>query len=226
MSLFQGNDRREALNQRRSQDQHLEHWKKIARQTIHSLSLISELRDMYTSGHQKRLSELALDIGEKLQLDSDKLEGLQFGALLHDLGKIFIPYEILYKPEKLTHSEFELIKEHPTKGYLILKNIDFPWPIADIVHQHHERCDGSGYPNNLTKNQILIESQIVAVADIVDSMISHRPYRPGIELHIVLTELSQYSGIYYHEEIVDACLELFKSENYYSTYLQHQSYQR
>jgi HD-GYP domain-containing protein (c-di-GMP phosphodiesterase class II) len=149
-----------------------------------------------------------------MKLPKDKIEGLRTAATIHDLGKISIPAEILSKPSSLTNTEFALIKDHPQAGFNILKNIDFPWPVARMVLEHHERMDGSGYPNGLTGDELLIESKILAVADVVEAMASHRPYRTALGIDVALEEISKNSGSLYDPGAVDACLRLFNGKGY------------
>ncbi len=176
---------------------------------IKAISNTVEKRDPYTAGHQKRVADISTAIGKIINMSEDRIKGLEMAALIHDLGKIHIPYEILNKPGRLSRIEFELIKSHPGVGYEILKSIDFPWPIADIVHQHHERMNGSGYPEGLSDGGILLESRIVSVADVVESMASHRPYRPAVGIEAALDEIKMNRGVLYDPEIVDACILLF-----------------
>ncbi len=144
----------------------------------------------------------------------EKIDGIRMAGSIHDIGKLSIPAEILSKPTKLTEIEFSLIKEHSRKGYEMLKDVESPWPLAEIVYQHHERMDGSGYPRNLKGDEILMEARILAVADVVEAMASHRPYRPGLGIDAALEEISKNSGILYDPEVVDACLRLFHEKGY------------
>ena len=188
----------------------LEQVKRTFHQTIEAFSSIVEISDPYTAGHQHRVAELAVAIGKHLRLEKDQLEALYMASLLHDLGKFYIPNQILNKPGRLSEIEFNLIKTHPTLGYEVLTKIDFPWPIADMVLQHHERVDGSGYPYGLEKDEIMIESKILCVADVVESISSHRPYRPALGLDFALREIKEQRGTLYDEKVVDACLFLFE----------------
>jgi PAS domain S-box-containing protein len=178
--------------------------------TIKAISSIVEMRDPYTAGHEKRVAELAAAIARELGLSDERVYGLRLAGDVHDLGKIKIPAEILSKPGRLTDIEYDLIKVHPQAGYDILKDIDFPWPIAQTVLQHHERMDGSGYPQGLKGEQIIIEARIMGAADVVEAMHSHRPYRPGLGLEVAFNEIRRGRGIIYDEAIVDACLKLFQ----------------
>ncbi|MDH2917042.1 MAG: response regulator, partial [Gallionella sp.] len=182
--------------------------------SITALAAIVEMRDPYTSGHQRRVAHLAIAIAKELQMPAEQIEGIHLAGVVHDIGKIQIPAEILSKPGHLTKMEFELVKQHAQSGYEILKSIDFPWPIAQIVQQHHERLDGSGYPQALGSAQILIESKIVAVADVVESMMSHRPYRPGLGIDAALEEIELNKGKLFDPLVVDACTKLFKERGY------------
>jgi len=156
-----------------------------------------------------------------MNLSSHTIKGINIAAALHDIGKINIPNEILSKPVSLTEAEFSLIKEHCRTGYEILKGIEFPWPIADILLQHHERIDGSGYPNNLTGDNILLEAKILAVADVVDAITSHRPYRPALGLKAALREIQKNSGILYDPIVVNACIEVFNEDNELTQYYKY-----
>jgi len=176
--------------------------------TIHAIAMAVEARDPYTAGHQRRVSKLATAIAIEMGLDKQQVEGIRLGAMIHDIGKIYLPAEILSKPSRLTETEYTMIKEHPAVGFGILKDIAFPWPIALIAKQHHERMDGSGYPQGLKGEEICLESRIVAVADVVEAMSSHRPYRPGLGMHVALEEISNNKGKIYDADVVDVCLKL------------------
>jgi len=188
---------------------------KILNQTVTSLASTVDFKDNYTGKHQKRVTMLAMKIAEKLGLEEDKKKALQFASAMHDIGKLGIPTDILIKPSKLTDKEFEFIKLHPKIGSQIAKQIDFPWPVAEIIYQHHERLDGSGYPRGLTGNQILEEARILAVADVVEAMCSPRPYRPAFDINTALEEIEKNKGKLYDPEVVDACISLFKNEEFY-----------
>jgi putative nucleotidyltransferase with HDIG domain len=177
---------------------------------IHAISLVVETRDPYTAGHQKRVAELARAIAKEMGLSEWQTMGIHVAGLLHDVGKLAVPSEILSKPGKITETEFSIIKNHCRVGYEILQRIDFPWPVTKAVLQHHERLDGSGYPEGLAGEDIVLEARILGVADVVEAMSSHRPYRPAIGLDSALQEISQASGILYDTEVVDACLSLLK----------------
>jgi putative nucleotidyltransferase with HDIG domain len=182
--------------------------------SVATMASIVEMRDPYTAGHQRRVAELAAAIANELQLPEELVEGVHLAGVVHDIGKIRVPAEILSKPGKLNALEFGIIKEHAQNGYEILKTIDFPWPIAQAVLQHHERMDGSGYPQGLKGDQILLEARILGVADVVEAITSHRPYRPGLGLEVALEEISHSRGILYDPQVVDACLALFREQHY------------
>jgi PAS domain S-box-containing protein/putative nucleotidyltransferase with HDIG domain len=178
-------------------------------QTIRAIALTIEKRDPYTAGHQERVAELAVKIGREMGLEKDDLEGIKLGALIHDIGKISIPAEILSRPGELEPEMFGIIKTHPRSGYEIIRGIDFPWPLADVVLQHHERMDGSGYPDGLKGEEILLDARILAVADIVEAMASHRPYRAGLGFEKALEEVERGKGKLYDPQVVDACQRVF-----------------
>ena len=178
---------------------------------LKALEAAIDLRDPYTAGHQVRVSKLAVAIGKEMGLNPNELEGLRYAALVHDIGKLAIPAEILARPTKLNDIEFEIIKEHPAQAYSILQGIEFPWPVAEIVLQHHERIDGSGYPKGLKGDEIMPEARILAVADVVEAMASHRPYRPALGIRAALTEIVRNKGKLYDPEVVDACLTVFEN---------------
>jgi putative two-component system response regulator len=182
--------------------------------TVVALSTLLEIRDPYTAGHQSRVSLLSHAIGREVRLTEEQCEGIKVSGLLHDIGKVIVPTEILCKPSKLTEYEFGFIKAHPETGYNILRGIDFPWPVAHAVLEHHERIDGSGYPAGLGERDIIMEAKILAVADVVESMASHRPYRPALGIEEALQEISAKRGILYSADIVDAALELFRSKRF------------
>jgi PAS domain S-box-containing protein/putative nucleotidyltransferase with HDIG domain len=185
---------------------------KTMEDTIYTIGKITETRDPYTAGHQKSVSQIAVFIAQEMKLPKDKIEGIRIASLVHDIGKISIPAEILNKPTKLSEIEYSLIKDHSQVGYDVLKSIDFAYPIARIVLQHHERLDGSGYPQGLKGDEIILEARIIGVADVVEAMSSHRPYRPALGIDATLEEISKNKGILYDPEVVDACIKLFKEK--------------
>jgi PAS domain S-box-containing protein/putative nucleotidyltransferase with HDIG domain len=187
---------------------------KTMEDSIEAISLVTEARDAYTAGHQRKVSKLAVTLAEEIGFPKDRVEGIKIAALIHDVGKINLPAEILSKPGKLSEVEFNLIKNHSQLGYDILKKIDFLWPIAEIVLQHHEKINGSGYPRGLKDKEILLEAKIICVADVVEAMSSHRPYRPALGIDKALEEISQNRGILYDPEVVDVCLKLFKEKDF------------
>ncbi len=194
--------------------QTLENLRQSIKATIQVLGMASEARDPYTAGHHKRVSNLARAIAAEKKLSQDIIEGIRMAGSIHDIGKLSVPGEILSKPTKLTDLEFSLIKEHSQSGYEMLKHVESPWPLAQIVQQHHERMDGTGYPQNLKGNEILMEARIIAVADVVEAMASHRPYRPALGIEAALDEIEKNKGILYDENVVDACLSLFRDKGY------------
>jgi PAS domain S-box-containing protein/putative nucleotidyltransferase with HDIG domain len=177
-------------------------------QTIMALSAAVETRDPYTAGHQRGVAELAVDIAQEMGLPKDQTSGIRIAGLVHDIGKIQIPAEILSKPTRLTEPEWSMVKAHPRTGYEILRTVEFPWPVSQIVLQHHERLDGSGYPDGLSDDDILLEARILAVADVVEAMASHRPYRPAHTLEETMEEIRSHKATLYDPEVVDACLRL------------------
>lgn len=181
---------------------------------IRAMSVTIEMCDPYTAGHQRRVSKLACAIAREIGLPETQIEGIRMAGEIHDIGKIYVPAEILSKPGKLTDIEFTIIKTHAQVGYDILKNIEFPWPIADIVVQHHERLDGSGYPARLKADAILPEANIIIVADVVEAMSSHRPYRPSHGIDKAIAEITQNKGILYDAAVVDHCARLFKEKGF------------
>ena len=178
--------------------------------TISAMSLMVEARDPYTAGHQKRVAALCVAIAKKMGMKIDQIEGLELAAKIHDIGKIKIPVEILIKPSALSELEFMLIKMHPESGYDMIKDIEFPWLIADMIRQHHEKLDGSGYPHGLKGNEILLEARIITVADIVEAISNHRPYRAALGVDVAMEIITQERGIKLDPDVVDACVSLFK----------------
>jgi putative nucleotidyltransferase with HDIG domain len=177
--------------------------------TIEALARTTEMRDPYTSGHQQRVSQLACAIAAKMGLDEKTVDGVRVSGLVHDVGKVSIPAEILSKPGGLTPLEFSLVKEHVRVGFDVLKGVVFPWPVVETVLQHHERLDGSGYPCGLKGEAINLGARILAVADVVEAMASHRPYRPALGIDAALKEIRERQGKLYDSEAVEACNQLF-----------------
>jgi len=175
---------------------------------------IVEIRDPYLRGHHQRVFKLATAIAQEMKLPQDKIEGVRLASLVHDVGKVNLPTEIVSKPSKLVEVEFNLVKNHPRTGYEILKKADFPWSIAEIVFQHQEKIDGSGYPRGLKGAEILIEAKILGVANVVEAMSSYKSYRPALSINESLTEISKYENILFDPEVVDACLRLFKEKGF------------
>jgi len=188
---------------------------KIVDGVINAISLTVETRDPYTAGHQQRVADLATDIGREMKLPPDQIDGIRMAGLVHDLGKIAVPSEILTKPGKLTDIELSLMKVHPQAAYEILKDIDFPWPLSEIVLQHHERINGEGYPRGLKGiDSIMLEARILSVADVFEAMASHRPYRPALGKEKALEELLKGKGTCYDTQAVDACVKVISSGKY------------
>ncbi len=189
-------------------------WKNALMHTVDVIVNLGEMRDPYTAGHEKRVAEIAVAISAELGFDGNRQQGMHIAGCLHDIGKINIPAEILSKPGKLTDIEYSLVKGHAQAGYDVLAHVDFPWPMAEVVLQHHERLDGTGYPRGLKGEEIIIEARILAVADVVEAMASHRPYRAGLGIDKALDEIIRGSGIAYDVTVVDACHKLFNEKGY------------
>jgi len=203
---------RDVTERRRTEEElnlTLEKLRKAMGATIQAMSMTIETRDPYTAGHQKRVSDLARAIATEMKLSKEEIDAIRMAASIHDLGKISIPAEILSKPGKINEFEFRLIQNHPQIGYEILRTIEFPWPIAEIVLQHHERINGSGYPNGLRGEEIHMIARILAVADVVEAMVSHRPYRSALTLGEAIHEITKNRGTLYDPDAVDACKQLF-----------------
>lgn len=183
-------------------------------ETVVSLTAMSEKRDPYTSGHQQRVAELACRIAVKMNMSSEEINCIRIAGILHDIGKISIPAEILSKPTRLTDLEMDMMKTHSEAGYEILKNISFPWPVAQIVLQHHERMDGTGYPNGLGADRILMPARVIAVSDVVEAMSSHRPYRAALGLPRAMDEIIRGRGTSYDPEVVDACTQVIENDKF------------
>ena len=182
--------------------------------TVEIATILSELRDPYTAGHERRVAQIAVAIGSELDFDARRLEGIRVSGFLHDIGKITIPAEILSKPGKLSAIEYQLIQGHAQVGYDVLKEVDFPWPVALVALQHHERMDGSGYPQGLKGEAILFEARIIMVADVIETMSSHRPYRPELGIEAALGEIVRGRGTSFDPMVADACLRLFREKAY------------
>ena len=212
-----GQLRRELTERRKVQEalkESLANLQRVMEGTINAVSLMGEMRDPYTAGHQRRVAQLAVAIARGMGLETARVEAVHTAGLLHDIGKISVPIEILTKPGGITDLEYGLIQRHPQVGYDILKSIDFDRPIAEFVYQHHERLDGGGYPNGLEEGDIHLESRILAVADVVEAMSSHRPYRAGLGVDESLREIESHMGTRYDREAVEACLRLFREEGF------------
>ena len=192
----------------------LQQTKKVLEEVVWTLSSIVEKRDPYTAGHQRRVADLACAIAGELNLPEVQIEGIRVAGVLHDIGKINVPAEILSKTGRLSEAEFNIIKTHAQVGKEILESIDFPWPVAQVAHQHHERLNGTGYPQGLSDGKIILEAKIMAVADVVEAMASHRPYRPALGVEKALEEISSQRGLLYDPQAVDACRELFDKKGY------------
>jgi len=192
----------------------LDSLRKAISTTVQVMVSVVETRDPYTAGHQLRSSKLARAIATEMGLPQEKIDGIRMAGSIHDIGKLSIPAEILSKPTKLTNIEFSLIKEHSRNGYEMLKDVESPWPLAEIVHWHHERMDGTGYPRNLKGDEILMEARIMAVADVVEAMASHRPYRPALGIEAALEEIEKNRGTLYDVGAADACLRLFREKGF------------
>ena len=190
----------------------IDNLEKTVQGTVQALAAITEYRDSYTAGHQQRVANLAVSIAREMGLSEERIEALYIAGILHDVGKVSLPTEILSKPAKLSGLETELVKTHCVKGYEIVKNIPFKYEVASIILQHHERLDGSGYPQGLKGNDILLEARILAVADVIEAMSTHRPYRPSLGLHQAVAELVQNKGILYDPDVVDACLRIYSAQ--------------
>lgn len=194
--------------------QNFEKIRKALDATVRAMAATVETRDPYTAGHQQRVAHLAQAIAAEMKLDEEQIEGIRIAGLIHDIGKIAVPAEILTKPGKLTPLEYNLVKIHPQSGYDILKDIDFPWPVADAVFQHHERLDGSGYPQGIKSDSIILQARILAVADVVEAIASHRPYRPARGIEAAIEEIYKNSAILYDKDVVEACVKLIREKNY------------
>jgi len=192
----------------------LQQLRRAVETTIQVLVMAVEVKDPYTAGHQRRMTNLARTIATEMGLPAERIEGLRMAGVIHDIGKITLPTEILSKPTKLSDIECSLIREHVRLGYDILKDVNSSWPLAEIVYQHHERMDGSGYPQHLHRDEILMEARILAVADVVEAMASYRPYRPALGLDAALEEIEKNRGVLYDPAVVDICLRIFRDKGF------------
>ena len=207
----------EVARRKQAQEELKQSYERLGRtleETVNALASALEHRDPYTSGHQRQVAQLACAIAEEMSVSQEQINGIRLAGIVHDIGKISVPAEILTKPTRLTELESNIIKTHSHVGYDILKDIEFPWPIAQIVLQHHERMDGSGYPQGISGEEILLEARILGVADVVEAMFSHRPYRPALGIDKALEEISQKSGSLYDPEVVDACMKLLTEKRF------------
>ncbi len=202
-------ERKQAEEERKKSFERL---RRALEETVSALASAVEMRDPYTAGHQKRVTNLACAIAEEMGVSKEQLDGLHMAGVIHDIGKMIVPGEILSKPGRLTEIDFSMIETHPQVGYDILKTVEFPYPVAQIVLQHHERMDGSGYPAGLKGKEILLEARILAVADVIEAIASRRPYRAALGINRALKEISKNRGILYDPGAVDACLKLFKEK--------------
>jgi putative two-component system response regulator len=198
----------------RKLEETLQNWKDVTEGTILAMASAVESRDPYTAGHQQRVARLAQAIAREMGHSDSGISAVYYAGLIHDLGKISVPAEILSNPGKLCEEAMGLVRKHPQSGYRILEKIKFPWPIAQIILEHHERLDGSGYPQGLSGEQITKEARILAVADVVEAMASHRPYRPALGIEAALEEIQKGRRVKYDAEVVDACVRLFKENKF------------
>jgi len=208
---------RDITDRRRAEEevrQGLVQLRRTLEETVNARASVVEQRDPYTAGHQRRVAELACAVAEEMGLSQDQTSGLHLAGVIHDIGKMSVPAEILTKPGRLTEMEFNMIKTHSQSGFDVLKEIKFPWPIAQTVLQHHERVDGSGYPQGISGLDILLEARILGVADVVEAMASHRPYRPAQGISVALEEISEKKRVLYDPQVVDACLTLFAEKRF------------
>ena len=187
---------------------------KAMEDTLQAMAMIVEMRDPYTAGHQRRVAQLACAIAGEMGLSPDRVTGLRLAGLIHDIGKVRVPAEILTNPNVLSAAEMTIIQMHPTLGYDVLKTLDLPWPVAQVVNQHHERMNGSGYPLGLVGNDIIREARILAVADVVEAIASHRPYRPARGIDEALDEVSKQKNTLYDAEVVDSCIKVFREQGF------------
>jgi len=201
-------------DEEKTKDQLIEEMHKIIEGTANIITKVVETRDPYSIGHQQRVSKLAMAIAQEMKLSQDKINGTRIASLVHDIGKVNLPTEIISKPSKLVEVEFNLIKNYPRVGYDILKKVDFPWPIAEIVLQHQEKIDGSGYPRGLKGDEICVEAKILGVANVVEAMSSYKSYRPALSIDEALAEIVENKNILFDPEVVDTCIKLFKEKGF------------
>jgi len=206
--------RHERLRAERQRSAHEEALRRSLEESMRALALVVEMRDPYTAGHQSRVADLARAIARALRLDPDRIRGIELAASIHDVGKIGVPAEILGKPGRLTASEMEIVRSYAQAGYEIVKNVHFAWPIAEMIWQHHERLDGSGYPRGLKGDQIMLDARIISVSDVVDAMTGARPYRAALGIDAALAEIVKGRGTLYDASVVDACVALFRERGY------------
>ena len=204
-------ERKHLEAERQSQAKRL---KRTLMQTVHAVSLTIEMRDPYTAGHQRRVAQLGTAIGREMGLDPDHIDGLQTAALIHDIGKINVPADFLSRPGQLSDAAFQVIMAHPQVGYDIVQGIEFPWPVATMILQHHERLDGSGYPNGIKGNAIIPEARILAVADVVEAISSHRPYRPSLGIDAAMEEIRTHVDTRYDADVVAACDAVIRNHEF------------
>lgn len=189
-------------------EQNLEGLLKLFNGTVEAIAALYEKRDPYTAGHQRRVAQLACAIARKMGLPDEQIYGIRIIGVVHDIGKIAVPGDILTKPGRLSNEELDIIKTHPQVAYDVLKNLEFPWPVAETILQHHERLDGSGYPNGISGEDIILEARILCVADVVESMVSHRPYRQALGMEEAIQEIVRNKGVLYDPAVADACSKL------------------
>ncbi|MBU4478572.1 MAG: HD-GYP domain-containing protein [Candidatus Omnitrophica bacterium] len=201
-------------NKKAELQQSIDRLKRILLESVDALASAAEKRDPYTAGHQQRVAALACEIAKELGFSEEQIEGIKIAGVLHDIGKIYVPDALLTKISKLTDAEFSEIKNHAKFGYDILKKIEFSWPVAQIVFQHHERLNGSGYPQKLSGEEIILEARIVGVADVVEAMAAPRPYRAALGIDTALNEIMRHKGTLYDPEVVDICCRLFREKGY------------
>lgn len=208
----QEEERRKALEEELAV--HSRKLRKTMEMTIQALAVTIEMRDPYTAGHQKRVTQLASRIAQEMNLGEEEIVNIRLAGIVHDIGKIYVPVEILTKPGRLNDYEISMIRSHPRFGFDIIKETDLPKKIGEIILQHHERMDGSGYPAGLSGSEIHLESRILSVADVVEAMSSHRPYRPALGLEAALEEIDQHKGFLFDPDVVDVCLDLFEEKRF------------